>query len=124
MDMGLNDFYPVKPGPRHISDEDAEFLFASAGCDSPDLREWQRRGGFTNSHWASGLEHLLEYNLGQTCSVGVVVLDSFGWRASGILGMCGHSIEMTFTSNELASQYLNNLPLNCYKCQRLMEQHS
>lgn len=124
-EMSLNhELYPVKPGSRHISDADAEMLFSQAGADSPDLQAWSAAGGFHNYLWASGLEHLLHYSLSSTCMAGVVVLDNFGWRATGILQNCGHPVEMKFDSDEWAPWYLNNLPIPCRKCEKLMERFS
>lgn len=121
MDMGLNsDLYPTLPGSRHISDADAEMLFATAGADSPELREWQARGGFANSHWASGLEHLISLQMYQTFSVGVAVLDMLGWRGSGILHLCGHTSEFK-AGEEVIHKYVQQLPLNCFKCKKIME---
>lgn len=122
LDMGFNNLVWSNPNMRHPSDSDLEMAAAAAGTDSPWLEQWSREGGMNNILWASGLEHLVYKNhvLDQTCGLGVVVHDPFGWRATGILSQCGHPI-LIHANPEVLQKYLNELPFECHYCKTAME---
>jgi hypothetical protein len=123
-DMSLNtDLYDwVNPKVGHPSDAAIEKLMGSAMTDSPWLHDYLAMGGSQNHLWASGLEHLvwMGETLSDTCSLGVGVLDKFGWRATGILSGCGHPIMFYFKQQDMIPKYLNEFPVNCKYCAELL----
>ena len=123
--MGLNPelYNHLNPDMGHPSEADIDHLFSIAMTDSPWLQDWQGLGGFANHLWASGLEHLVYENktLDQTCAVGVSVLDQFGWRGSGILNACGHTVEIKTFDQYYTVYYMNNFPFQCQKCKKILE---
>ena len=123
-DMGLNGWTWLNPAMKHPTDEDAERLFSVAITDSPWLEDWQAQGGFSNPLWASGLEHLAYpkgYEIGQTCALGVGIMDAMGWRGSGILNGCGHTVEIKTFDQYYTYKYMQELPHKCKKCRKLLE---
>jgi hypothetical protein len=123
-DMSLNvDLYPyINPKVGHPSDAAIEKLMDGAMTDSPWLHDYLAMGGSDNHLWASGLEHLIWVGetLSQTCSLGVGVLDKFGWRATGILQECGHPVIFHFRKQDYIPKYLNEFPVNCRYCAELL----